>query len=108
MVDLRDRLLVERKHRLRRLLARSDGGLQFVEHLEGDGAVIFAAACRMGLEGIVSKRADSPYRAGSSRSWLKVKNREHPSVARIRDAIESGSLPAAVTQAVFAAAQFRR
>jgi len=34
------------------LLARSDGGLQFVEHLEGDGAAIFAAVCSMGLEGI--------------------------------------------------------
>ena len=49
---LRDRLLVERKLRLRKLLARSDGGLQFVEHLEGDGAAIFAAVCSMGLEGI--------------------------------------------------------
>jgi ATP-dependent DNA ligase len=45
----------------------------------------------LGLEGIVSKRADSPIERGPSRSWLKVKNREHPSVARIRDAIEAGT-----------------
>ena len=51
---------------------------------------IFAHACRLGLEGIVSKRADSLYRAGPSRVWLKIKNREHPSISRIQDAIASG------------------
>ena len=66
-------------------------GLQLVEHLEGDGATIFAHACRMGLEGIVSKRADAPHRSGQSRMWLKIKNRDHPSVARIKAAIESGT-----------------
>jgi ATP-dependent DNA ligase len=89
--DLRDRPLVERKLRLRKLLARGGGGLQFVEHLEGDGAAIFAEVCRMGLEGIVSKRADSLYRAGPSKVWRKVKNANHPSIARIKDAIESGN-----------------
>jgi ATP-dependent DNA ligase len=89
--DLRDRPLLDRKRRLRKLLARGDGGLRFVEHLEGDGAAIFAHACRLGLEGIVSKRADSRYRAGPSRVWLKVKNAHHPSIARIKEAIESRS-----------------
>ena len=61
-----------------------------VEFLEGDGATIFAHACRLGLEGIVCRRADSPYRAGPSKTWLKVKNRAHPSIARVKDAIELG------------------
>ena len=77
--DLRDQPLVERKRRLRQLLSRRDDGLQYVEFLEGDGATIFEHACRLGLEGIVCKRADSPYRAGpSKKTWLKVKNRAHP------------------------------
>ena len=62
--DLRDLPLVERKRRPRTLLRRQDDdGLQFVEHLEGEGAAMFEAACRIGLEGIVSKRADSAYKA---------------------------------------------
>ena len=88
--DLRDQPLLERKRRLRQLLSRRDDGLQYVEFLEGDGAAIFAHACRLGLEGIVCKRADSPYRAGPSKTWLKVKNHAHPSIARVKDAIELG------------------
>ncbi len=60
--DLRGLSLVERKRRLRTLLRRQDDGLQFVEHLEGDGGEIFEAACRLGLEGMVSKRTDSASR----------------------------------------------
>jgi hypothetical protein len=43
------------------LLAHSDG-IRFSEHFDGDGAIIFAHACKLGLEGIVSKRRDLPYR----------------------------------------------
>ena len=43
------------------------------EHLEGDGDVIFRHACDLGCEGIISKRADSPYRTGRTRDWLKIK-----------------------------------
>ena len=74
-------------------------GLQYVEFLEGDGATIFEHACRLGLEGIVCKRADSPYRAGPSKTWLKVKNRAHPSVARVKDAIEAGEISTAIVSA---------
>jgi len=88
--DLRDQPLIERRERLRKLLARRNDGVQFVEHLQGDGAKMFAHACRLGLEGIVSKRADSPHRAGPSRVWLKIKNRNHPSIERIKAAIASG------------------
>src|ERR1700736_2683142 len=45
------------------------------EHLdEEDGPLVFAHACKMGLEGIVSKRKDSPYRSGRSPHWIKSKN----------------------------------
>jgi bifunctional non-homologous end joining protein LigD len=80
--------LVERKRRLKALLGCQDEGLQFVEHLEGDGAKIFKAACRLGLEGIVSKRADSTYRAGRSTMWLKIKNRNHPALIRVAESFE--------------------
>ena len=42
--------------------------------MEGDGPTVFAHACKMGLEGIVSKRKDSGYRPGRSPDWLKMKN----------------------------------
>jgi bifunctional non-homologous end joining protein LigD len=42
--------------------------------------------CNMGLEGLVSKRRDRPYRAGRSPDWVKVKNRSHPAMSRVRDA----------------------
>src|SRR5262249_17006435 len=46
----------------------------FNEHIEADGPTVFAHACKMGLEGIVSKRKTSTYRSGRSPDWLKSKN----------------------------------
>jgi ATP-dependent DNA ligase len=57
-------------------------GPKFNEHIEADGLTVFAHACKMGLEGIVSKRKDSPYRSGRSPDWLKFKNPEAPAVRR--------------------------
>jgi ATP-dependent DNA ligase len=54
----------------------------FNEHIEGDGPTVFAHACKMGLEGIVSKRKDSAYRSGRSPDWLKMKNPEASAVKR--------------------------
>ena len=86
--DLRDLPLVERKRRPRTLVRRQDDdGLQFVEHLEGEGAAMFEAACRIGLEGIVSKRADSAYKPRRSKAWLKIKNRNHPALIRVAEII---------------------
>ena len=51
-------------------------------HLEGDGPTVFAHACKLGLEGIVSKRLGSPYRSGRSRDWIKSKNPSAPAVKR--------------------------
>jgi bifunctional non-homologous end joining protein LigD len=51
--------------------------LMLSEHLEGDGPTIFEHACRLGLEGIVSKRKDSRYQSGRSTAWLKIKNADY-------------------------------
>jgi bifunctional non-homologous end joining protein LigD len=64
------------------MLAKTGLGLRFNEHMEGDGPTVFAHACKMGLEGIVSKRKDSPYRSGRSADWLKMKNPTAPAVKR--------------------------
>jgi bifunctional non-homologous end joining protein LigD len=65
--------LEERKARLRRLIGRKRI-LHYVDHLEGDGTKVFKHACKLGLEGIVSKRRDLPYKSGRCRSWLKIRN----------------------------------
>jgi bifunctional non-homologous end joining protein LigD len=83
--DLRRKPLSERKTALRKVLRRTKGGIQYVEHGEGDGAEMFEAVCKLGLEGIVSKRIDSPYRSGPSKSWLKIKNRKAAAATRIID-----------------------
>jgi bifunctional non-homologous end joining protein LigD len=80
--DLRRDPLEVRKATLRSMLAKAGLGLRFNEHLEGDGSSVFAHACKMGLEGIVSKRKDSSYRSGRSPDWLKMKNPAHAAVKR--------------------------
>jgi bifunctional non-homologous end joining protein LigD len=52
------------------------------QHYVCDGAIIFAHACKLGCEGIVSKRLGSPYRSGRSRQRVKVKNPAAPAVQR--------------------------
>lgn len=70
--DLRPRPLLERKRALR--VAISFGGrIRFTPHRVGDGVGAYRYACAHGWEGIVAKRADSPYRPGRSRDWLKIK-----------------------------------
>jgi len=70
-----DRLpLAERKERLRQLIGRrTTGRLRYSSHVEGHGEAFFKEACRMGLEGIVSKRRDLPYTAGRKGGWVKTK-----------------------------------
>src|SRR5262245_27315575 len=80
--DMRRDPLEVRKATLRSMLAKAGLGLRFNEHLEGDGPTVFAHACKMGLEGIVSKRKDSMYRSGRSPDWLKMKNSDAPAVKR--------------------------
>ena len=75
--DLRALPLSERKSRLQRLLHVHDPGehIRYVAHLLSDAGDVFASACAMGLEGIVSKKLAAPYRSGRSGSWTKIKCR---------------------------------
>jgi ATP-dependent DNA ligase len=60
----------------------SKTGLVLNEHIDEPGDVVFRHACKMGLEGIVSKRLGSRYRSGRSKDWLKFKNPDAPAVKR--------------------------
>ena len=71
--DLRSLPLTLRKQRLTALLPPGEPRIQFAEHVVGAGEKLFEAMCAEGLEGIVSKRIDAPYRAGRTKAWLKVK-----------------------------------
>jgi bifunctional non-homologous end joining protein LigD len=73
--DLTNAALTDRKALLQQIVqaAPAELPIRFSEHLEGDGPTMFEHASRLGLEGIVSKRSDSPYRGGRGDQWLKVK-----------------------------------
>ncbi|MGV8935742.1 MAG: DNA ligase D [Allorhizobium sp.] len=75
--DLRENPLLERKDRLSSLMSEAgeDARLRFVEHFETGGDAVLKSACRLSLEGIVSKRGDAPYRSGRTDSWAKSKCR---------------------------------
>jgi bifunctional non-homologous end joining protein LigD len=71
--DLRGAVLADRKELLRRLLDGASQTLRYSAHFDEDGARVLQHACRLGLEGIVSKLRDAPYRSGRSGSWVKSK-----------------------------------
>ena len=100
--DLRQLPLTERKARLQELLSAAFGtgrrkgrgtwiepphrpALIYSEHMSGDGPTVYSHACKLGLEGIVSKRLDSKYRSGRSKEWLKIKNPDSPAARRIEE-----------------------
>jgi ATP-dependent DNA ligase len=81
--DLRRDPLAVRKTTLASLLAHAGPGLRFNEHMdEQNGPLVFQHACKLGLEGIVSKRRNSRYRSGRSPDWIKSKNPAAPAVKR--------------------------
>src|SRR5271166_5419391 len=81
--DLRRDPLNVRKARLASVLACASSGLRFNEHLDGaDGPLVFQHACKLGLEGIVSKRRDSSYRSWRTPDWIKSKKPKLPAVKR--------------------------
>ncbi len=81
--DLRRSSIEYRKHKLAKLVARGAHlGIVLNEHYEGDGEIVFKHACKLGCEGIVSKRLGSLYRSGRSPHWVKVKNPKAPAVKR--------------------------
>ncbi len=94
--DLRPLTLSARKARLAELLkpVRNDRHLRFVEHFTSGGEAVLQSACRMNLEGIVSKRLDAPYHAGRGDSWTKSKCRAgHEVVIGGWSNSASGSVP---------------
>src|SRR6185503_3990188 len=74
--DLRPLPLSERKDRLRATLSDAPANIRFVDHFVTAGDAVLQSACRMDLEGIVSKRLDAPYQSGRSESWGKSKCRQ--------------------------------
>jgi bifunctional non-homologous end joining protein LigD len=80
--DLRREPFESRKAMLAKLLRNAGPGLHVSEHTEGDGPTIFLHACKMGLEGIVSKRCRSRYQSGPTPHWVKSKNPNAPAVRR--------------------------
>jgi len=85
--DLRDRPFLDRKAALARLLRHTEAGIVLNEHVAGDGSTVFEHACRLGAEGLVSKKIDGTYRSGPCRVWIKVRN-PPPSIAVQRERSE--------------------
>src|ERR1700746_823138 len=84
--DLRKLPLSMREANLARLLARRPDGIFVSDFEQGEiGPDLFRKACEFGLEGLVSKHRDRPYRAGRSKHWIKVKNRQHPAMSRVME-----------------------
>lgn len=79
--DLANVELLERKHALAQWLASAgltvNSRLRYSDHIQGQGPEFFEQACQLGLEGIISKRANAHYRSGRGKQWLKVKCTQH-------------------------------
>jgi bifunctional non-homologous end joining protein LigD len=81
-LDLRRLPTEQRKAKLARLVRGPHPGTILNEHYDGDGEIVFKDACKLGCEGIVSKRLGSLYKSGRSPHWLKIKNPKAPAVKR--------------------------
>jgi len=97
--DLRDSPLIGRQGRAEPALAElgSAGRIRYSDHIAGDGDEVFRHASRLGLEGIVSKSAASPYRSGRVKTWLKVKSSQSDSF------VIAGFIPSTVDKTAVAA-----
>jgi len=80
--DLRRDPIENRKAALVKLLRKADYGIFLNEHIDDEAAIVFQHACKLGLEGFVSKRRGSPYVSGRSPHWLKLKNPNSAAVRR--------------------------
>lgn len=83
--DVRALPWLARRNLLKALLGRRRSGVIYNKEIVGRGPEVFGLACRMGLEGIVSKQVNAPYRSGRTKVWLKIKNREAPGWLRFHD-----------------------
>ena len=80
--DIRNFPIEKRKNALAELLRDAHSRIVLNEHFEEDGEIVFREACKLGCEGVVSKRIGSHYRSGRSKYWVKVKNPNAPAVKR--------------------------
>ena len=84
---LRDRPFLERKVALARLLRDAKAGILLNEHIAEDGPTVFARACQLGAESIVSKKVDGAYQSGPCRVGIKVRNPASIAIQRDRSEI---------------------
>ena len=89
--DLTGAALVDRKAALARLLADAPPVLRFSEHFDEDGEMILRHACRLSLEGVISKLRDGKYRSGRGRDWIKSKCSER------QEFVVAGSMPSSTS-----------
>jgi bifunctional non-homologous end joining protein LigD len=82
--DLRNLPFLDRKAALARLLRNTKAGILLNEHIAEEGATVFAHACHLGAEGVVSKKVDGVYQSGPCRVWIKVRNPASIAVQRER------------------------
>ena len=85
--DIRKLPLTLRKTILARLIARRMDSILLSDFEQGEIGDLFRQSCILGLEDLVSKRSNSLYRGGRSPDWIKMKNPEHPAMARAKDGI---------------------
>ena len=71
--DLRPASLLDRKEVLEALLRGASGALRYSDHFDEDGDLVLRHACRLSLEGVISKDRDAPYRSGRGKAWIKSK-----------------------------------
>jgi bifunctional non-homologous end joining protein LigD len=92
--DLRGLALSERKTRLEKFLSAQSAGsrIRYVAHLQSNAEAVLASACKIGLEGIISKKLDAPYTSGRSDRWLKAKCRAGQEVVLGGWTTEAGTL----------------
>jgi bifunctional non-homologous end joining protein LigD len=83
--DLRPHPWETRRATVAGLLGKASPGIRISENLDGDGETIFRHACALGVEGIVAKRRDRPYRSGRCADWVKVRNPNAPAATRIME-----------------------
>jgi len=99
--DLRMMPLAERRQLLEPIVSGRTGAIRFSEEVHADGAEFFQVACEMGLEGIIAKRRDKPYRSGRRPEWLKIKCVRRDTFAIV--GYEPSTMPGAIGRLLLAA-----
>lgn len=99
--DLRSLPMGERRRLLEPIVAGRTGAIRFSEEVRADGAEFFQAACELGLEGIIAKRREAPYRSGRRPEWLKIKCVRRDTFAIV--GYERSTVPGAIGRLLLAA-----